>query len=425
MKVDELIGQIRKSFEGIKDHRAANCTYPLVDSLMGGFSIFHLKDPSLLAFREMFPYRSGNLKEVYGFETLPDDGGLRKCLDGVLPSSLMPTFKELLATVKAAGLLGDKKVLDGLIAVSADGTGHFCSYKNACPHCMVRNYSSGRTQFYHQLLAACIVNPEQPEVFPVAAEAIIKQDGQEKNDCERNAAKRLFPLIRSQLPEEKIVVLLDALYADGPTVKALQKENMHFLTTIKEGYVLLQAERLLQEGKMEHATWYDGHKRCKARFGNGLVLNGQHRETLVNYIHYEEVDKKTGETLYANEWITDLATTSENIMEMVAVARARWKIENETFNTLKNQGYHLEHNYGHGKKYLATVFAFLMLLAFLVDQIAQGADGFFKKARAMFRTRKAFWKRVGQVFDLLPVESMNAVYRFMAGDTKVSMPKLE
>ena len=36
--------------------------------------------------------------------------------------------------------------------------------------------------------------------------------------------------------------------------------------------------------------------------------------------------------------------------------RARWKIENETFNTLKNQGYHFEHNYGHGEQHLSVVF---------------------------------------------------------------------
>ena len=51
--------------------------------------------------------------------------------------------------------------------------------------------------------------------------------------------------------------------------------------------------------------------------------------------------------------------------------RARWKIENETFNTLKNLGYNFEHNYGHGKKYLSTVFGLLMMLAFLLDQIQE------------------------------------------------------
>ena len=48
--------------------------------------------------------------------------------------------------------------------------------------------------------------------------------------------------------------------------------------------------------------------------------------------------------------------------------RSRWKIENETFNTLKNQGYELEHNFGRGCQHLATV---LMLLAFLLDPLQE------------------------------------------------------
>jgi hypothetical protein len=51
---------------------------------------------------------------------------------------------------------------------------------------------------------------------------------------------------------------------------------------------------------------------------------------------------------------------------MTKAGRCRWKIENECFNTLKNQGYHLEHNYGHGQKnlsynmYLFTYFVGLL-----------------------------------------------------------------
>ena len=107
------------------------------------------------------------------------------------------------------------------------------------------------------------------------------------------------------------------------------------------------------------------------------------------------------------------------------IARARWQIENETFNTLKNQGYHLEHNYGHGKQYLSTIFALLMLLAFFVDQVANHVDQNYKKARAMFKTNRAFFNRIAQVFDLLPCMSMNSIYRFMCGEIKVSFPKIE
>ena len=68
-------------------------------------------------------------------------------------------------------------------------------------------------------------------------------------------------------------------------------------------------------------------------------------------------------------WVTQLEVTPENVLKLVRGGRARWKIENETFITLKNQCYHLEHNFGHGQQNLSTVLATLKILAFLVDQV--------------------------------------------------------
>ena len=69
-----------------------------------------------------------------------------------------------------------------------------------------------------------------------------------------------------------------------------------------------------------------------------------------------------------------------NVFRLMRGGRARWKIENETFNTLKNQGYNFEHNYGHGEQNLSVVFAMLMMLAFLVDQTQQLCCALFRAA---------------------------------------------
>ena len=78
--------------------------------------------------------------------------------------------------------------------------------------------------------------------------------------------------------------------------------------------------------------------------------------------------------------------------------RCRWKIENETFNTLKNQGYQFEHNFGHGKRNLHTIFALLMMLAFLIDQVQEAACGLFQKAMEHRKTRRAFWEKMKALF---------------------------
>ena len=79
-------------------------------------------------------------------------------------------------------------------------------------------------------------------------------------------------------------------------------------------------------------------------------------------------------------------------------ARARWKIENETFNTLKNQGYHFEHNYGHGEQNLSVVLALLMLLAFLVDQTQQLCCPLFQAAWRKAGTKRHLWEEVRALF---------------------------
>ena len=76
-------------------------------------------------------------------------------------------------------------------------------------------------------------------------------------------------------------------------------------------------------------------------------------------------------------------------MQLVRAARARWKIENEGFNTLKNQGYHLEHNFGHGDQHLSEAFFTLNLLAFFIHQIFELVDGLYQRVRTFFSSRRA------------------------------------
>ena len=127
-----------------------------------------------------------------------------------------------------------------------------------------------------------------------------------------------------------------------------------------------------------------------------MLLNKSHPDITVNFIEYVELEN--GQVRYRGTWITDLTITEENCADIVRGARTRWKIENETFNTLKNQGYRLEHNYGHGKQHLATVFGLLTMLAFLIDQVQELACPVFRKARQRFRSRTSLWERMRALF---------------------------
>ena len=97
-------------------------------------------------------------------------------------------------------------------------------------------------------------------------------------------------------------------------------------------------------------------------------------------------------------WVTDLRVSPRNVYHLMRDGRARWKIENETFNTLKNQGYHFEHNYGHGTQNLSVVFAMVMMLAFVVDQTQQLCCALFQAVWAKLGSKRLLWERMRALF---------------------------
>jgi hypothetical protein len=430
--IDSLLQGIKSSFDNIQEHRYKNAQIPLGDYLQSAFAMFHLKDPSLHHYRLNYPEREANLGRVYGIKHLPSDSAMREAIDGIRPEGLRECFKVPLQELEKQGITKEYLVLGRYQCLLFDGTDHYCSCSGGCEHCLTKAHRNKKgevtkTTYHHQALAGVMAHPSHKEVFPVACEAIVRQDGGTKNDCEINAAKRLLPAVRGLLPKGQYSLLgvFDGLYPNGPMLRLLGECDMRFVIGIQEGYVLVQAERLKKDNALQVRQWAaEAGETCTARWHNSLVLNGQNLDVEVNYFEFEQFDRQ-GLRTYFNSWVTDIEVAQGNIEELAGIGRSRWKVENETFNTLKNQDYHLEHSYGHGKRYLATNFMQLTFLAFLVDQIAQRLDKAFQRALDYCKTKKRLWEKIRQVFDLLPCMSMNVIHRFIAKEIKVDFPLLE
>lgn len=136
-------------------------------------------------------------------------------------------------------------------------------------------------------------------------------------------------------------------------------------------------------------------------------MNASNQDLLVNFIEYWEI-RPNGKKQHFS-WVTDLEVTKENVFLFMRGGRARWKIENETFNTLKNQGYHFEHNFGHGNKNLSTIFALLMMLAFLVDQVQQKLCPLFRGAWEECKSKRLLWEKMRAYFSTLIFSSMKEI----------------
>lgn len=420
LSVSNYLRLVRHEFDGIKEHRqGSKHTISLTDALMSALAMFSLKYPSLLQFDagRDDPVIKHNLKHLYGVNNVPCDTQMRALLDPIAPSDLHRAFNRIFTELQRGKVLEGYRFLDDHYLLSIDGTGHFASSSLHCDECCSKTSRNGHQLYYHQLLGAALVHPQQRCVIPFAPEAIIKGDGQNKNDCERNAAKRLLPRLRRHHPHLKLIVVEDGLASNGPHIRLLQELGCRYILGAKPGdhQALFKVfDACLTREEFEQSD--EQGRQHGFRFANDLPLNETHPDIRVNLLEYWEVRKN--KTLNFT-WVTDITLHKDNVFAVMQGGRARWKIENETFNTLKNQGYHLEHNYGHGKQHLATVFGLLTMLAFLIDQAQELCCPLFQAARARYRSRLYLWKRLQSRFLELLISDWALLWRSIAEGQQV------
>jgi hypothetical protein len=413
LSADALVSLVRTNFENLPDPRPGKPTIPLADALMSAFALFALKDPSLLAFDQR--RADDNLCSLYHIDRVPSDTQMRAILDQVPPERLRPVFQDVFRQVQRGKALEPFVYLAGCYVLSLDGTGYFSSPTIHCASCLQKEHADGTVTYYHQMLGAALVHPDKAEVIPLAPEPIIKQDGQTKNDCERNAARRFLQRFRQEHPHLPVIVVEDALSANAPHLRDLHEARMHYILGVKEGdHAHLFEEVRRREEDDDRVTWVtirgsDPTIRQVFTIVPGVTVNESNRDLQVTFVRYQEMDADYN-VVRVFTWITDLVVTRANVGKVMRAGRARWKIENETFNTLKNQGYRFEHNFGHGEQHLSVVFALLMMLAFLVDQVQQLCDPLFRAVWQKLGSKRLLWERMRGLFHDYRLRSLRELY---------------
>ena len=408
----ELLLETRLCFANLPDPPSKTKTkaISLPDCLMSGLAVFGLKFPSLLQYdvQKCYPNIKRNLKNLYHVKQAPSDTYLREKLDEVDVRALRKPFKKIFAWLQRGKALEPYTYWEDHYLVSIDGTGQYSSDSVHCENCCEKHHRNGRVEYYHQMLGAVLVHPDQKVVIPLAPEPIIKQDGHTKNDCERNAGKRLLEDLRREHPHLKLIIIEDGLASNGPHIKLIKSLGMHFILGAKEAdHTFLFDWVAHSQAQTYEETTEDGvHHRY--RFLNGAPLNDACFDCEVNFLEYWETSPK-GKVQHFS-WVTSIFLSKETVLQVMRGGRARWSVENETFNTLKNQGYNFSHNYGHGYKNLCSVFTMLMMLAFLIDQVQELCCSVYKKVRQHARTYRELWKQLQCSFMWFVWESWEALY---------------
>jgi len=400
------------------------------DFYLSAFALFFLQDPSLLEFQRRFEdqVQSNNLRTVFGVQQIPSDTHLREVLDAEPSTFLGAVFNEYLRRLQRSKILQRYEYLDEGYLLTLDGSEYFSSQNVHCQRCLQRHHQSdGTVEYYHQIMQPALVHPDLRQVLPLAPQFIRRQDGATKQDCETNAAKRFVDQLRSEHPQLKAVIVGDSLYSTMPTIAKLKGHRFSYLLVAKpddhkslfediqglrRGDRLEKLVRPQPKGKSFVYEWV-----------NQIPLGADPKSPLVNFVQLC-IFGAEGKLTYRCSWVTDITLNAQNVEKVVRAARARWKIENEGFNTLKNQGYHLEHNFGHGSSHLSETLFLLNLLAFFVHQIMELVDQLYQAARARFSSRMEFWNVMRASFHLLLYGSWDQVLSRITGPPLPVSPSL-
>lgn len=402
-----LFRSLEKVANNLSEHRncrAPNYKYPVASAALTAFGAFYFQQPSLLAHENILKQKiyHDNFLKLFHRSPVASSQTLRNILDPVDERHFIPVFDDVFSKLDRSGLLGVLAFNDQIgLLFSGDGVDYFSSEEISCNNCNhahhKRDDGTERIIYSHKMFNVGIVHPTENMFIPLNPEFMTKQDGSKKQDCEKNAAKRWLASFRTRHKTVKATLLVDALHCNHEFLSMVREHRFQFIATCKPGSskTLYEWVNTAREGKdthiIEHTKIIKG-KRVLFRYEylNNIPIRDTENALKVNFISLREIDPATGKELHCFEYVTSLTVKDSNIEQLILGGRKRWKVENEGHNTLKNQGYYFDRNYGHGKKHLSAVIATLIIFSFLVHTILRlvGQDGIVAVQKECYARKK-------------------------------------
>ena len=415
--VDILIAELRRCVEQLADPRGGrNTQYRFSDIAMAAFSVFFMQSPSFLSHQRRMAESGDNCAaSLFGMARIPCDNHIRQSLDGISPESFYGALDAALAVLqqKPGGLKSFRRLGERCL-IALDGTEFHRSTKVHCELCSTRTSSTGEIQYLHGVLSATLVAPGHKRVVPLRPQFIEPQDNAPKQDCELNALKRWLDDNASRYQALRPIYLGDALYACQPICQAIvEQHDADFIFTAKKAKLptLYEYHQGIQLEKMQSQV-RNARRQKETRiyqWFNDVPIRDGDDAMRVNWMSLQI--HRNGRKTYECHFITSIPVTRSNVKQLVECARSRWKIENESFNELKNNGYHLEHNFGHGQKGLANVLVVLNFIAFAIHTVCDEMCRLWQKARKKLVTRRDFFTHLALVPEYLYFDNWESLLK--------------
>lgn len=426
-----FVSKIHQVFDQLPDARmpSPNLRYSMKDAALGAFSVFFSQSPSFLSHQQAMQesHRRNNARSLFGVEQIPSDPQIRNLLDPLAPEEFYGIFSSTFEELAEQGVLQAYRFLADHLLIALDGTEYFSSAKIHCDNCSVAHHKNGKTTYSHKVLTPVVVAPGNPKVIALEPEFILPQDGAVKQDCELNAAKRWIER-NAPLAQKKVIILGDDLFSREPFCQLLCSKGFHFILVCKpDAHQTLYewVDSLEKSNDLEafSVQKWNGrfHERWRYRSAQQLPLKDGEQVLKVNWVELSITHAQTGETLYKNAFITDFPLEHATVPLIVHAGRSRWKVENENNNVLKTKGYHLEHNYGHGKHSLSATLLTLNLLAFLAHTLLEFVDHTYQAVRKKLSARKTFFQDFKALTKYLFFDNWEHLMTFMAQQLEIEV----
>lgn len=245
---------------------------------------------------------------------------------------------------------------------------------------------TGKRTYYHSMLEAKIVMP-CGHAFSIGSEPISNEGKKdyEKQDCELNAFKRLCARIKKDFPRLPVCILADGLYANSPVMGICKENRWKYIITLKDGNLPSVQEQITdteEAGRIRTTSPLLVDKKTKAYADSHYegIEGLAHKGHVFNYVSCIEPagSTKSGEpatTRFAHITNLSFREHGEVCPKLTAAisksGRLRWKIENEGFNTQKNQGYNLCHKYARNSVEGMRIYYLLLQIAHIINQIVE------------------------------------------------------
>lgn len=425
LSLQNIMSYLREHWANVPDLRSPNnnTKYAVANGVLAAFAVFFMQSSSFLAHQRLLQSKKGrnNARSLFQIEEIPSDQQIRNLVDPLSSKYFQEDFWFLLDELKEQQRLLQFRNDLNTYSIALDGVSFFSSEKISCPKCLKREDRSGIDHFYHSAITPVFVKPGQAQVLPLPPEFIVPQDGSEKQDCERVAAKRWLAQHHEHFSDHSVSYLGDDLYANQPLCQLIAETYRQFFifvckpeshTSLYEWIGFLEKTNSVEKITQRHWNGKHGEIWCY-QFAQQVPLRSGNDAFLVNCFELVITHEDTGAILYQNSFVTNHAITATNVVSLAQIGRTRWKIENENNNTLKTKGYHLEHNFGHGQQDLANVLATLNMLAFLIHTIQEIVEPAYIQLRRALGARKTFFNDLRALTRYMFFDTWDDLFLFM------------